>query len=99
MQLDGVYRHADNIVTRKVMDETLLVPVSSEIASMENLYTLNETAALVWNAFDGRMPLSEIACQVEQSYDAPLSDINADLLEVVRGLADIGLIIRADTKS
>ena len=47
MQLNTVYRQAENIVTRKVMDENLLVPISGDIASMDEIYTLNETGAFI----------------------------------------------------
>ena len=92
VQLADVFRQADNIVTRKVMDETLLVPISGELASMDNLYTLNETGAFIWQAFDGTRSLAEICSLLEQQYDAPVAMIEADLLEIVGGLAEAGLI-------
>jgi hypothetical protein len=92
MQLDSVYRQADNIVTRRIMDETLLVPVSGELASMEELYTLNETGAFVWQALDGVRPLAEIGRRLGKQYDAPAEEIEADLLEIMNGLADAGLV-------
>jgi hypothetical protein len=92
VQLADVFRQADNIVTRKVMDETLLVPISGELASMDNLYTLNETGAFIWQAFDGMRSLTEICSLLEQQFDAPVATIEADLLEIVGGLAEAGLI-------
>ena len=96
MQLDSIYRQADNIVTRRIMDETLLVPVSGELASMEELYTLNETGAFVWQALDGVRPLAEIGRRLGKQYDAPAEEIEADLLEIMNGLADAGLVTPVD---
>ena len=93
VQLNDVFRHADNIVTRKVMDETLLVPISGEMASMDNLYTLNETGAFIWQALDGIRSLAEIGGMLEQEYDAPADVIAADVLEITDGLAKAGLIV------
>lgn len=93
VQLADVFRQADNIVTRKVMNETLLVPVSGELASMDNLYTLNETGAFIWQAFDGIRSLAEISSMLEQQYDAPTAVIEGDMLEIVDGLAEAGLIV------
>lgn len=93
VQLNDVFRHADNIVTRKVMDETLLVPVSGEMASMDNLYTLNATGAFIWQALDGIRSLAEIGGMLEQEYDAPADVIAADVLEIADGLAKAGLIV------
>jgi hypothetical protein len=93
MELNSIYRQADNIVTRKVMDETLLVPISGELASMEELYTLNDTGAFIWQALDGISTLAEIGQRLGQEYDAPAEVIEADLLEIMHGLADADLIV------
>lgn len=93
VQAADVFRHADNIVTRKVIDETLLVPISGELASMDNLYTLNETGAFIWQSLDGTRSLAQIRGMLEQQYDAPAEVIEADVLEIVSGLAKAGLIV------
>jgi hypothetical protein len=93
MKFDSVYKKADNIVTRKVMDEILLVPISGDLASMDELYTLNDTGAFIWQALDGTRTLAEIGRQLEQEYDAPEEVIRADLREVMDGLIDVGLVV------
>ena len=93
MQLNTIYRQANNIVTRKVMDETLLVPISGEIASMDEIYTLNDTGAFIWQALDGKSSLSEISQQLEQEYDAERSVIETDMLEIIKGLEEAGLVV------
>lgn len=93
MKFDTIYRKADNIVTRKVMDETLLVPISGDLASMDELYTLNDTGAFIWQALDGTRTLAEIGRQLEQEYDAPEEAIRADLREIMDGLIDVGLVV------
>ncbi len=95
VQAADVFRHADNIVTRKVMDETLLVPISGQLASMDNLYTLNETGAFIWQALDGSRSLAEISKMLEEQYDAPADVIAADVLEIADGLVEAGLIAAA----
>lgn len=93
MQLDMVLKKADNIVTRKVMDETLLVPISGELASMDNLYSLNETGAFIWESLDGARSLAEIGGQLEQLYDINLEIIKGDVLEIASELFEAGLIV------
>ncbi|MGB5684186.1 MAG: PqqD family protein [Candidatus Electrothrix sp.] len=92
MQLNSVYRQAENIVTRRVMDETLLVPISGDLASMDELYTLNDTGAFIWQSLDGIRTLAEIGQRLEQEYDAPTEVIQADMLEIINGLVKAGLI-------
>jgi hypothetical protein len=93
VQLDAVFRKRENIVTRKVMEETLLVPISGELASMDNLYSMNETGAFIWKALDGSRSLAEIGGELEQLYDAESAVINADIIEVVTALSESGLIV------
>ena len=95
MKFDSVYRQADNIVTRKVMDETLLVPICGDLASMDELYTLNDTGAFVWQALDGTRTLAEISEQLEREYDTSLEIIKADVLEIIDGLASAGLVVNS----
>jgi hypothetical protein len=97
-QSDDVFRHADNIVTRKVMDETLLVPISGDLASMDNLYTLNETGAFIWQALDGSRSVAEIAALMAERYDAPAEEIAADVLEVVGSLVEAKLLAAAGSE-
>lgn len=95
MQLDSIYKQADNIVTRRVLDETLLVPISGDLASMDELYTLNDTGAFIWQALDGTRPLAEIGQQLAQEYDGPPEEIETDLVEIVRDLIEAGLVKNA----
>lgn len=92
MELSTVYQQSDNIVTRKVMDETLLVPITGNLASMDEIYTLNDMGALIWNSLDGSRSLAAIGRKIEQQYDAPLSVIEADMVEIITGLKDAHLI-------
>ena len=93
MQLDSVFRKADNIVSRKVMDEILLVPISGELASMDNLYSLNETGAFIWGVLDGSRSLADIGKQLGQMYDADAAKIEADLMEIIAELSESGLVV------
>jgi hypothetical protein len=93
MELNTIYRQADNIVTRKVMDETLLVPISGDLASMDELYTLNDTGAFIWQALNGNRTLVEIGERLQQEYDAPIEVVYSDLLEVIHSLAEASLIV------
>ena len=93
MQLDSVFRKAENIVSRKVMDETLLVPITGELASMDNLYSLNETGAFIWEALDGSRPLAEIGRLLGELYDADAAVIEADMMEIIADLSDSGLVV------
>ena len=80
MRLDTIYRQTENIVTRKVLGETLLVPIAGNLASMDEMFSLNDIGTFIWNAIDGVRSLEGILQQIERRYDAPPSIIEADLI-------------------
>jgi len=99
MHLNSIYRQTDNIVTRKVMDETLLVPISGDIASMDEIYTLNDTGTFIWQALDGTSSLAKIKEQLAKSFDAESSVVETDLLEIIGELAEAGLVAECPASS
>ena len=99
MHLNSIYRQADNIVTRKVMDETLLVPVSGDIASMDEIYTLNETGAFIWQALDGTIALAEVGERLARAFTGESSVMETDLLELIGELEQAGLVAECSTSA
>ena len=71
----------------------MLVPISGDLANMDELYSLNETSAFIWQSLDGNRSLAYIGNMLEQRYDASLRVVEADLLKIVSGLLDAGLLV------
>ncbi|GMQ76362.1 MAG: hypothetical protein BMS9Abin01_1636 [Gammaproteobacteria bacterium] len=87
-----VYRCRDNLVTREIVGETIIVPVSGELADLQQVYSLNATGAFVWERLDGSTPLEIIHLAVTESFKVGKKDAWADLVELVTDLARAGLI-------
>jgi hypothetical protein len=61
------------------------------------LYSLNETATAIWQAADGRTPLSEIVERtVCAEYEVAPQDALQDAEELVRELASHGILQLSD---
>jgi hypothetical protein len=61
------------------------------------LYSLNETATAIWQAADGRTPLSEIVERtVCAEYEVAPQDALQDAEELVRELASHGILRLSD---
>ena len=43
---------SDNFVERQLGNETVLIPISQAGVDVQSIYTLNETAALVWRLLE-----------------------------------------------
>ena len=91
--MEIVYKQAENIVSRDIMGETLLVPVAGELASMDNIYTLNDAGRFIWNSIDGATSLATIKELLAQRYSEILpNDLEDDLLDLIRELEQNRLI-------
>ena len=84
MEAGSVIKKNKKIVARKSGDEYILVPITDNVANMEAVYTLNETAAYIWDCIDGLRSQEDIAGILSEEYnidkDAALSDVK-DLVD------------------
>lgn len=59
--LSKVYKISEDVVTREIEGEVIIVPLISGIGDLEDeLYTLNETGRKIWEKLDGQKKLKEI---------------------------------------
>jgi len=66
--LDKVYSKSDSIVSRKIAEEFILVPIRQNVGDLESIYTLNETAARIWELVDGKMKVEEIKEKIVEEH-------------------------------
>ena len=89
-----VYRHAE-VVMRRVGKEALLVPVRNKVGDLDSIFTLNETAIVVWESLDGRTPLDGVIERICREYDVEPDRAAADASEIVSSLVEAGLLEKA----
>jgi hypothetical protein len=87
-----VYRCRDKLVTREIVGETIIVPISGELADLQQVYALNETGAFVWQHLDGVTALESIQQALTEAFTIDKQDAWTDLAELVTDLARAGLI-------
>jgi hypothetical protein len=87
-----VLRKSDQIVTRELAGETILVPIRGTLASLQQIFVLNPVAAFIWEQLDGERSLDEICEGILERFDATPATARGDLLELVEGLLAAGLI-------
>jgi hypothetical protein len=89
-----VYQRDPSIVSREIAGETLLVPIGHNVADLESIYLLNETAQSAWQLFDGARTLADIRKSIVQDYSVDEDQAGRDLLELAEQLEKIGAIVR-----
>jgi Coenzyme PQQ synthesis protein D (PqqD) len=83
---------SSQVAARKLDDEMMIMA-----APDSTLFTLNETATIVWEAADGSTPLDEIVtAKICPLYDVAWSEAQQDAEELVRQLAGHGILLLSE---
>ena len=93
VQMHQIYRHDPNIVSRRIAGEMILVPIRNNVADMDYIFTLNETAARVWELTDGKHSLAEIHQNLVTEFEVDTGEAQQDLLDLTENLLEINAII------
>ena len=92
MNLMSVYEKKEDIVTRRIADETLLVPIRSHLADMQRIFALNPVAEYIWQQLDGKQNLENILEGITTNFQVERARAEADMQEFISQLLGAGLI-------
>lgn len=92
--LDKVYKKSDSIVSRKIADEFVLVPIRKNVGDLENIYTLNEVAARIWELIDGKKSVSDIKKKICQEFEVTAKETERDIKAFLSKLEKAEIIER-----
>ena len=84
--LEKVYKKSESIVSRRIGDEYILVPIRQDVGDLESIYTLNETGALIWELIDGKLKVSEIKESLIKAFEVEPEEAEKDLVEHLQQL-------------
>jgi hypothetical protein len=88
----AIFARADSAITRRLDDETVIVPVRNNVADLISIYTLNGTGSFVWELLDGSRPLSEVWQRVSEDFEVDPLQAREDVLALISDLEGEGLI-------
>jgi hypothetical protein len=75
------------LVTRRIADETILVPVSSRVGDLDSIYTLTDVGSRIFALLqDAPVSLDEIVSVVCAEYDVPPVVAAADAVAFIEAL-------------
>jgi hypothetical protein len=92
INLKSVPRRSESIVTRKTGNEYVLVPVTDNIADMNNVYTLNDSGAFIWELIDGKKNIEELIEAVTVTYDIDRETASEDIFSFMKEMSDFLVI-------
>jgi hypothetical protein len=79
------------VVTRRIANETVIVPMTANVADLDSVYTLNEVGSFIWELLDGTRTAQSIAEAVADEFDVALDQAVRDVDELLTALEDKGL--------
>ncbi len=92
VSLDDRFVKSEAIISRNIAGEAVLVPLRRNAAELDNIYALNETAALVWEALDGRNTLRHALGRLVAEFEVEEPQAEEDLLSLVAHLESLGAV-------
>lgn len=87
-----IYRKDDSIVSRRIEDEVILVPIRHDVADLQSIYTLNEVGAYIWEQIDGHRTTAEILALTVEEFQVTEEEAQKDLTQFIEELSAIGAI-------
>lgn len=85
-------RKVGNCVTRKISDETIVVPIRANAAELDSVYVLNEVGAAIWSHLDRGLAPAEIAAAVADEYEVSPEIAREDVDRFLRALLGAGVV-------
>ena len=89
-----VYRRAENIVSRDIAGETILVPIRGNLADMQHIFTLNSVGSFIWDQLDGNTKLADIRDLLLVDFDVNRKQAEQDILDFISQVIESNLIVK-----
>src|SRR5512139_3995986 len=86
------FSRAHSIVFRKIAHESILVPIRRRAGEAEQIYTLNEVGARIWELVDGDRTVEQIRDIVVEEYEVSTQEAEKDLIGLLAQLEQIGAL-------
>ena len=75
------------LATRRIGDETIIVPISSGVGDLDAIYTLNDLGSRIWRLIDGATPIMDIVETIHREYEVSIEAARRDVVEFLEELA------------
>ena len=94
LNLCAVCTPSEDVVAREIEGEVIIVPLVSGIGDADDeLYTLSDTGQAIWQELDGRRTLKDVAAVLADEFNAPLAELENDVLGFVTEMTRRGILV------
>ena len=79
----------DSLVSRQIAGEIIIVPIKKRADDVDNIYSINDTGARIWELMDGTRSLDQIIRIIIEEYEVDGSKAVQDAVDFVTKLLTI----------
>ncbi len=90
------YQRNPDFIYRKIVEESVLVPLHKDVADMDCIYTLNSVGAFIWEQLEEPSTVDALQAALLEEYDADPEVLRADLAQFVEEMTSIGALIEVE---
>ncbi len=87
-----VFARVHDVVSRNIVDEIIIVPISGNLADMQAIFAVDCVAAFIWDHLDGTRSLKDLSALVTEEFDVEPRQAREDLEQFLAQLISTGLI-------
>ena len=92
MNAEQTYRPAGRVVTRRIGEDQLLVPISGQAAGENAVFPLNQTGLFVWERLSAGKTLGETAQELAETFDVDIDSGLVDCENIAQRLVEEKLL-------
>ena len=93
VSLDTICVPSEDVVAREIEGEIVIIPLVSGIGDMEDeLYTLNETGAFIWEQIDGKRTTRDLIDLLTQEYETDTETATKDVFDFIENMKEFLII-------
>jgi hypothetical protein len=94
--LEQSFIKANDVITRDIAGETIIVPVRSSVGDLDSIYALNDVGSRIWQLIESNVPVRRIIEIVCEEYETDAASATQDVLELLDSLTEAGLVRAGD---
>lgn len=89
------YIRNPNFIFRKIVDETILVPIRQNVAELNCIYSLNEVGSFLWQKLADPQDISSLHSAVLGEFEASPDQVVEDIKLFLSELGNFGAVEEA----
>ena len=89
------FKQSENVVTRQIAGETLLVPIRGDLAGIQRIFALDQVSCFVWERLDGARDTEALTQEVCSVFAVASDQARADIDSFIGELREAGLVTQA----